>query len=79
MSHGSFSSRWMSRPHDMTTHPRLFVPPLQLEEMDYDDLNEEQKKKLERKDEVRAEISRLTKLVYKIDYVYVRCRDNSLL
>lgn len=41
----------------------------QLEKMDFDELNDEQRAKLKRKEEIRKELSRLTKLVDKVEYV----------
>jgi hypothetical protein len=37
--------------------------------MDYDELNEEQRKKLERKGDLKEEISKLTKLLDKQEFV----------
>lgn len=41
----------------------------QLEALPWEELNEEQRQKVERKADVQAEISRLTKLVRQQDYV----------
>lgn len=46
-----------------------FLSILQLEEIPFDDLNEEQRKKVERKEDLLEEISKLTKLVNKQDYM----------
>lgn len=42
---------------------------LQLEKMDFDELNDEQRAKIKRKEEIKNEISRLTKLIDKQEYV----------
>jgi hypothetical protein len=44
-------------------------PQQQLEALPWDELNEEQRQKVERKAEIQAEISRLTKLVRQQDFV----------
>lgn len=47
---------------------------IQLEEVPFEDLNEDQRRKVERKEDVLEEISRLTKRVRKEDFMYVHAR-----
>lgn len=49
----------------------LTYPHTQLEEVPFEDLNEDQRRKVERKEDVLEEISRLTKRVRKEDFMYV--------
>ena len=48
---------------------RLHHPKKQLEQLPWDELNEEQRQKVERKGDVQAEISRLTNLVRQVDFM----------
>lgn len=50
----------------------------QLEEVPFEDLNEDQRRKVERKEDVLEEISRLTKRVRKEDFMYVHKEGESL-
>lgn len=49
--------------------PPHHIPHHQLEQLPWDELNEEQRQKVERKEEIQAEISRLTKLVRQQDFM----------
>jgi len=58
----------------------MFLPytHTQLEEVPFEDLNEDQRRKVERKEDVLQEISRLTKRVRKEDFMYVRKKEEIL-
>ena len=57
---------------NLLTHSFLLIQIYtQLEEVPFEDLNEDQRRKVERKEDVLEEISRLTKRVRKEDFMYV--------
>jgi hypothetical protein len=53
----------------LNTHISIQIHNIQLEAVPWEDLNEDQRKKVERKDELLEEISKLTKRVRQEDFM----------